>query len=68
MPQGPGKYDEICEFVRDATKAEAVLICVVNGNKGDGFSVTGTNWMLVLELPRMLRKMAQEIEDSFPHA
>jgi len=38
----PGKYDDICAMVREATGAEGVIIAIVRGNLGSGFSVQAT--------------------------
>lgn len=36
---GPGKYDDLATYVREESEAEAVMVIVLNGNAGDGFSV-----------------------------
>jgi hypothetical protein len=38
---GPGKYDAVCTVAREATKAEAAIVIIINGDKGSGFSVQG---------------------------
>ena len=63
MPVGPGKYDDITTHVREETNAQAVAVIVVNGNKGSGFSIQLEDG-LALNLPRLLRIMADEIENS----
>ncbi len=35
----PGKYDEVCTYVRELTQAEGVILIVINGMVGSGFSV-----------------------------
>lgn len=37
--EGPGKYGEHASKVLEATSATAVVLIVVGGNKGSGFSV-----------------------------
>jgi hypothetical protein len=37
--QGPGKYDAWCTQVREGTRAEGVVLLVLNGERGSGFSV-----------------------------
>jgi hypothetical protein len=64
MPLGPGKYDELCTHAREMAKAEGVAIIVLKGSSGSGFSVQGSPAM-TLDLPRLLRAMADEIEKSF---
>lgn len=61
MPIGPGKYDDHATQVRTATGADAVVVIVVNGDKGSGFSVQ-TNAAMTLRLPELLRIMADDIE------
>jgi hypothetical protein len=39
MPDGPGKYDDITTTVREATGARGVVVVVLGGNRGSGFSV-----------------------------
>ncbi len=38
MTVGPGKYDDLCTYVREQANAEAVILIVLGGNKGSGFS------------------------------
>jgi len=38
MPLGPGKYDKICTKVRKKLKADGVILMVIGGVKGPGFS------------------------------
>jgi hypothetical protein len=63
MAIGPGKYDALATVAREAAKAKAVILLVIDGNKGSGFSVqadAGT----VLALPALLRKVADDIEET----
>jgi hypothetical protein len=60
---GPGKYDDLATYVRQKAKARGVVLIVVDGNKGGGFAVQ-TELGLVLPLPAMLRKIADDIEQS----
>lgn len=39
MALGPGKYDDLCTYVRVESGAVMALVIVVGGNRGDGFSV-----------------------------
>jgi len=64
MPPGPGKYDEIATMVRKLTEAESVIVMVVKGNQGDGFSVQSASLNFVVGLPTVLRQMADSIEQS----
>lgn len=58
---GPGKYDDICTQVREATKAEGIVLIVINGEHGGGFSVQAP-LVYHLRLPELLRNVADEIE------
>jgi hypothetical protein len=57
---GPGKYDDITTLVRDVTEAEGVALIVINGNKGRGFSVQGSE-RFIERLPDVLEDMARSI-------
>jgi len=63
MALGPGKYDDLATAAREAAGARAVIVIVVGGNKGSGFSVQ-TEPGLVLPLPALLRTIADEIESA----
>jgi len=39
---GPGKYDDACTIVREMTGADCVLVAVIGGSRGHGFSVQTT--------------------------
>ncbi len=64
MPLGKGKYDDLCTYVRETTKAHSVIVMVFGGDKGTGFSVQAHD-LVVITLPKILRDTAQQIEDSF---
>lgn len=38
MTLGPGKYDDIATRVREETQATGVIVIVLGGNQGNGFS------------------------------
>jgi hypothetical protein len=61
MPIGPGKYDDACTTARIATGARAVVLVVIGGRDGSGFSVQGLGDAPAL-FPQLLRDMANEIE------
>lgn len=61
MPTGPGIYDDLATIVRKRTNADAVILMVVGGEKGNGFSVQ-TDLRLLLNLPDILRQMADQLE------
>jgi hypothetical protein len=61
----PGKYDDLCTVVREATNAEGVILIVINGNKGNGFSVQATA-RIIPGIPDMLEFTAGEIRKQVP--
>jgi hypothetical protein len=64
MPLGPGKYDDLASYVRERADAEGVIVIVVNGRQGNGFSVQGTA-TVTLKIPDLLDIVANEIRASF---
>lgn len=62
---GPGKYDDVATEVRTNTKAEGVVVIVVNGARGSGFSAQ-LPLELTLTLPTILRSVANQIEGKGP--
>ena len=60
---GPGKYDDLCTLVRERAQSEAAIVVVVNGSKGNGFSVQGDAYVM-LRLPDMLETMAKAIREG----
>jgi hypothetical protein len=67
MAIGPGKYDDVATEARTKTQAEGVLLLVVNGTKGSGFSAQ-LSLELTLTLPTILRDIAAQIEERGPDA
>jgi hypothetical protein len=64
---GPGKYDELCTLVRRLAgigDTGAVVVIVIGGDKGHGFSCQGSLTTTVI-LPPMLRQLADQIERDF---
>jgi len=60
MTTGSGKYDDVCTTVRERTGARAVAVIIIDGDKGNGFSVQSEEaWLKVL--PDILETMAQKI-------
>jgi 1,4-dihydroxy-2-naphthoyl-CoA synthase len=58
---GPGKYDDLATYVREQTDAVGVIVIVVRGAKGDGFSVQASA-EITAKLPVFLRLVADGIE------
>jgi len=55
----PGKYEELCNSVRIDAKADAVVLVVLNGKDGSGFSVQANSGLE--RLPTILLKISQKI-------
>jgi hypothetical protein len=64
MPLGPGKYDELCTKVREETNADTVLVIVLGGVKGSGFSMQTREMKISVLVPAILRDTADQIEAS----
>jgi hypothetical protein len=62
---GPGKYDDLATEARERAKAQGAILIVIQGEHGSGFSCQAT-LQVTLELPKMLREMADEIEKDLP--
>jgi hypothetical protein len=61
---GPGKYDALATKAREEAMAAAVLLIVIGGNKGSGFSVQTADLIVLAALPAILRDLANDIEAS----
>jgi len=61
MAIGPGIYDEFCTAVREHTGAAAVILIVIQGNRGGGFSCQAP-LEIQFALPKILRTLAESIE------
>ena len=62
MSWGPGKYDDLCSLVRDKSGASSVLLVILDGNKGNGFSCQ-TDLAGTLALPDLLEMVAKQIRE-----
>lgn len=63
MPIGPGKYDDLCTQAREAANAKGAILLIFGGDKGNSFCCQLPP-LLALEVPSMLRDMADQIEES----
>lgn len=63
MTAGPGKYDDVCTVARESTDASSVVLIVIDGNKGTGFSVQSDLDTLV-RLPELLEELARQIRND----
>lgn len=64
MPVGHGKYDSYSQRIISETHAETVIVAIIGGLKGNGFSVSSADPDAHSKLPAMLRMMADQIEAS----
>lgn len=56
-----GKYDNYATAFRDATGARGVIMIVIDGHLGNGFSVQAP-WEDFVKIPEVLRTVATAIE------
>jgi hypothetical protein len=61
MAAGGGKYDEECTEIREKTQSKGVLLIVIDGIKGGGFSAQMTPEHMA-KMPGVLRIVAEQIE------
>lgn len=64
MAMGPGKYDEAASVAFKSTKSESLVLIVIDGDKGNGFEVNSTDPMFQLQLPELLRHVADKIDED----
>ena len=62
MTFGPGKYDDLCTYVREQAGVDegGVVLIIIGGDKGPGFSVQADVATSVL-LADVLERVAAEI-------
>jgi hypothetical protein len=61
MALGPGKYDDLATLVRERAAAEGVIVVVIEGVHGSGFSVQASG-AVTTRLPTLLRVLADGVE------
>jgi hypothetical protein len=61
---GPGKYDEEVRLVQKATDAALVLLVVVGGDRGTGFSVAAIDPKFVQNVPDVLDVVSAKIREQ----
>lgn len=61
MSHGPGKYDDLATIVRERSNARAVMVIVLGGNKGAGFSVQCEDPAVLAFLPDLLDQISADI-------
>lgn len=57
---GAGKYDDLCTYVREQTKAAGVLVIVLDGERGNGFSCQA-DLPTTMGVPDLLEHIARQI-------
>jgi len=67
MPIGPGKYDDLCTYVSEQVgtreRGGGVLLIVLNGDRGNGFSCTA-DYETILQLPDILEAAARQLRQE----
>jgi hypothetical protein len=66
MALGPGKYDELCSYVREQagiTDDGGVIVIVLGGKHGNGFSCQA-DIVTTLRLPDMLESIARQMRED----
>ena len=61
---GPGKYDDLCTYVRTEAEAVAAFVIVLEGKEGNGFSVQTLEPALLPVLPALLEQIARQIRQQ----
>lgn len=65
MADDGGKYDDVCTAVREATNGQGVVVVVINGTRGSGFSVQAVDSLFpALVLSGILEDVARQIRAS----
>jgi hypothetical protein len=60
MAIGPGKYDHLCTLARERTGAAGVILLVMHGDQGSGFSCQA-DAATTMALPDILERIAADI-------
>lgn len=63
MPLGPGKYDAEVTLLREKLEADGIILIVFGGKLGHSYCAQ-IDARLVLNTPRLLREVADNIEKS----
>jgi dissimilatory sulfite reductase (desulfoviridin) alpha/beta subunit len=64
MSIGPGKCDAACTQARIATKARTAILIVLGGESGSGMSVQSVDPDITAQIPMILMRTAQMIEED----
>jgi hypothetical protein len=63
MASGPGKYDDLCTYVREQAGCEAAIVIVIGGAKGSGFSCQAAPAVAAV-LPTLLEDVAKQMREA----
>lgn len=61
MTIGAGKYDDLCTIVRKKAKAKGVIVIVIAGEKGGGFSCQFEHPAMQAMVPDLLDSVSAQI-------
>jgi hypothetical protein len=64
MPMGPGRYDHLCTYVREAAQAKGALVIIIDGKHGPGFACQA-DALTTASLPDILEQVARQIREGF---
>ena len=64
MPLGPGVYDEICTFAREAANAQVAIVLILGGNLGNGFSVQTLGHVPDSQIAALLHEVAHQMMEA----
>lgn len=67
MSDGPGKYDDLCTYVREEANAAGAVVIVINGERGSGFSIQLPVEITPHGLADILERMAVTIRSDGAH-
>lgn len=63
MAVGPGKYDRVCTELREAMGADAVVVIILNGKRGTGFSMQASP-QAARAMPDLLEVVVKGMRDD----
>lgn len=62
--EGEGKYDQVCTMARLMAKANNIMLLVIDGEHGPGFSAHSDDPQFEQRIPGLLRQVADAIEQD----
>lgn len=64
----PGIYDDLCTNLRQETDADAVIIIIVNGSRGNGISLQSLGTEPINQIPKLLERLIDQVRDDLRKA